>query len=373
MLGKRIAALLMALCTTVAASGCWDAMDINDKALITLVVTDRQDGDFVFYMEVPNLSARSQQESGGGEHYSIMKGAGRTYAIARGRLDTQMDKPIFLGTVRALILTENLARYDVKEYFYRMQTMVDYRRTLEVVTTRTSAEDLVSVVPENNVSIGYSIDDTVSSLQEAGKVVVYTVSDVLEFIYSDQCFVLINMDAVDGNLAYTGYTVIQDGKMRGFIPLEEAWGLLWLLGDNISRMYTVDTGEYMSTLKVDGTGRKITPHFRNGQVSFDISMSFHATMMYTSKNINFDEKQQAIVKGMLQQQLLDNLSSNISHSQEIGCDYLGFNKAFCITYPNAAKQLNWTSAYQNAAFNISVSTDLDPGGLLDTEAQGTHQ
>ncbi|MGI5918288.1 MAG: hypothetical protein ACOX8N_01310 [Christensenellales bacterium] len=43
---------------------------------------------------------------------------------------------------------------------------------------------------------------------------------------------------------------------------------------------------------------------------------------------------------------------------------------FRIHYPVLFRQLDWTSAYQNAAFNISVSSELDPGGLMDMEAQG---
>ncbi len=371
MRGKRCAALLAALCVALVSTGCWDATDINDKALITLVVTDRQDDQFVFYVEVPNLVAANQQENGGTrQQYPIVKGAGSSYAQARRQLDAQMDKPIFLGTVRALILTDSLAEHDIKEYFYRMQTMVDYRRALEVVTTRTPSEELLSIVPENNVSIGYSIDETVDSLKTRGRVVVYTVSDVLELLYSDQCFVLINIDVIEGRLAYTGYSIMRDGKLVGFIPLEESWGLVWLLGHHISRMYTVETGAYLATVKVDGLSKEITPHYLDGQVSFDIKMKFKATTMYIDNDIKFDERQQEIVKDMLQKALISDITGAINHSRDIGCDYLGFKDKFRVSCPNIVEQLDWTSAYGNALFNISVSADLDPGGLLDMEAQG---
>ena len=157
MAAKRAAFLALILITAFISAGCWDALDINKKSLCTLVVTDRQDDNFVFHVEVPNLTLGQQQETSGPGYYDIVSGAGRTFAEARRDLNAKMDKPLFLGTVRALMLTEALTKYGVEEYFYRLQTMLDYRRVLEVVTTRSSPEEIFSVRSENNVSLGYEV------------------------------------------------------------------------------------------------------------------------------------------------------------------------------------------------------------------------
>lgn len=368
---KRLIFFSLAVCASIVSAGCWDARDINDKALITLVVTDRQDGDLVFYVEVPNLTVGQLSERGASqEQYDIISGAGKTYAEARRQLDTQMDKPIFLGTVRALVLTDELMEFGIEEYFYRMQTMVDYRRALDVVTTRDTPEAFLSVQPENNVSIGYEIDETVNSLESNGKVVIYTISDVLEFLYADQCFVLINMDVKNGRLIYTGYSVIHSGKYGGFVPLEESKGLVWLLGHNTMRIYTVQTDAYLATVDVRNISRKITPHYSDGQITFDIRLGFDSRVLYMDKSIRFDDRQQALVKNMLQTQLMDDVAEAIIQSQAFQCDYLGFKDVFRTAYPGLTAQLDWDAAYTNAAFNISVETTLDPGGMLDMEVQG---
>jgi spore germination protein KC len=299
-----------------------------------------------------------------------MSGSGSSYAEARRKLDAQMDKPIFLGTVRSLILTDALAKYGVEEYFYRLQTMLDYRRALEVVTTQSTPQEVISVRSENNISLGYEIDDTISSLKNAGKLITYTVSDVLEFLYAGESFVLVNMDAVNGRLAYNGYTVIKNGRYAGFVTLDDARGLIWLLGDHITRIYTVQTDTYLATLEVAGASREIKPQYIDGQVVFNIRMGFTTRLLYLDHDVRFDSHQAEVVKSQLEQIMMDDIAQAISQSRSLDCDYLGFYDQFRIAFPSLAPQLDWSSAYQNAVFNISATTTLDPGGMMDMQARG---
>ncbi|MGI5918289.1 MAG: Ger(x)C family spore germination C-terminal domain-containing protein [Christensenellales bacterium] len=322
MAAKRAAFFTLALITAFISSGCWDALDINRKSLCTLVITDREGDNFVFYAEVPNLALGQQQETSGAAHYDVVSGAGRTYADARRAINNQMDKPLFLGTVRALMLTDSLAKYGIEEYFYRLQTMVDYRRVLEVVTTHSKPEEIFSVSLESNVSLGYEIDDTITTLKDSGKLVIYTVSDALNFLYADRSFVVANMDAVNGRLAFTGYTIMRGSHYAGFIPVDEAGGVIWLLGRNIAHIRAVPTDSYIATVEIKCKSRKITPQYLNGQVTFNIDMDYTAQLMYMDNNIAVDKEQVEVINSEMQALLLDEIVQAIQHSQAIGCDYL---------------------------------------------------
>lgn len=370
---KKAVIIISALLLAAASAGCWDSKDINEKALITLVLTDKREGELKFYVEVPNLAMGQAGEGGGGavEQFSIVSGAGETYADARRQLNATMEKPIFLGSTRSLVVTDELAMHDFEEYMYRMQNIVDYRKTLHIVTTREKPEDLLSITPENNASIGYSIDDTINSLEGDGKVVAYTVSDIFDFLYADYCFVLINMDLQDGRLYYNGYTIMHKGKYLGFIPLEESYGLVWLAGDNIKRLYVVPFDGYTVTVEVTVTKKHITPIYSDSGVSFDISFIFDSKMLYANKNLMLDERAEAQIKNNLQEQLLEDITEAINQSKSYRCDYMGFKERFRVVYPNIVGQLDWESEYVNATFNISVETKLETARMMDLEAQGT--
>jgi hypothetical protein len=193
---------------------------------------------------------------------------------------------------------------------------------------------------------------------------------VLNFLYARQSFVLVNMDAVNGRMTYTGYTVIKDGRYAGFVPLEEAQGLVWLLGSNIQRNYPVNMETYLATLEVKCNSREIKSQYIDGQVIFSINMSFNSRLLYMDQNISFDNRQAEMVKIRLQQLLTDDIAKAIDQSRSFDSDYLEFYDNFRISYPNIIKQLDWSSVYQNAVFNISSTTTLDPGGMMDMQAQG---
>ncbi len=373
MRAKKTVLLITAVCIALMSTGCWDATDINEKALITLVLTDRQDGEFVFYVEVPNLAVGQSNENGSGdakEQYSIVTGAGESYAEARRRLNSKMDNPVFLGSTRALVITDELAMHGMEEYMYRMQNMLDYRKTLHVVTTAARPEDFIAVKPENNVSLGNSVDDTITWHKDDGKFVLYTVSDILDFLYSRYCFVLPNMDVHEGKFAYNGYTIIHNGRYLGFIPLEDSKGLVWLLGDNIKLHYVVNIDGLSVTAEVTASKRDIKPVYSDGRVSFDISFNFHSKVLYLSSNIKFNEQVETRVKNALKEQLLEDITSAVSRSQSYHCDYMGFKERFRVSYPNIVSKLDWESEYTNAVFHISVDTTIETGGIMDLEASG---
>jgi Ger(x)C family germination protein len=371
MRGKRIALFLLAMCVLMSSAGCWDAKDIDDRSIATLVVTDRQNEQFVFHVEIPNLAVQVQ-EGGGGEQrkYQILTGSGETYAAARRQLNTKMELPLFLGAVRVLIVTDELCKHGLEEYAFRMQSMIDYRKTLGIVTTHEKAEDLLAASPVNNVYLGFYFEQVINALKQEGKLVTYTTSDVLEFFYAGNCFVLPDLGLRDGMIAYTGYSIIHSGKYLDYIPLEEAYGLVWLLGDNIERFYTVPFGDNLATVNVTGKKRRIKPEYKDGHVTFNISFAFDSEVLYVDKVIKFDESAQAQVKAQLLTQLVDDITKGINQSISYPCDYLDFKEQFRIAYPNEVNQIDWHSAYSEATFNITAESTLDVGALLDLEALG---
>lgn len=368
---KRIGLFILALCTLASSTGCWDSRDINDRSISTLVLTDRQNDQFIFHVEIPNLAVQVQ-EGGGGEQrkYQILTGIGETYAAARRQLNAKMELPLYLGAVRVLVVTDDLCKYGLFEYFSRMQSMGDYRKTLSIVTTQEKAEDLLSAAPVNNVYLGFEFEQIINATQAQGKTVVYTVSDVLEFLYSDGCFVLTNLGLQDGTIAYTGFTIIHKGKYLDFIPLQDAYGLVWLLGDNIERLYTVPFGDNLATVRVMGKKRSIKPEYKDGHITFNISFAFDSQVLYIANRTIFDAPSQAQVKARLQQQLLEDITASIDQSLSYPCDYLGFKERFRIAYPNEVKHIDWCAAYSGATFNITVESTLEFGQMLDLEAQG---
>ena len=373
MLFKKILLSCVILGILLSVTGCWDAMDVNGRTLIVTVISDKQGDDFAFYIETPNIGMGQNQQIGAADNkqkYYTLYAKGSTFADARRHLNAKVDNPIFLGTVKALVITDELAKYGIEEYMLRMQSDIQYRKALNVVTSFSHPNDILSVMPPNNVSVGESIDDTIAGLNALGKIEIYTVSDILEFIYSKTCFVMINMDVVDNVLTYDGYTVFHNNKMIDFIPVEESRGLLWILNDAGKRIYVLPVKDCNATMEADLNRKTITPYYENGKLTFDLQYQLNTQVMYLSKNIKLDETQQKNLKSELQNKVAEEIADAIKHSRGIKCDYLHFKEYFRIKYPNEIETINWLDTYLNAEFKISVESNLTFGSMMDFEATG---
>lgn len=369
MMLKKMMLISLCVCLVFVPCGCWDARDIDDKTVVVTVITDKEDDGYAFYIECPNLSTGQQSEGGNeSQKYSIVYAQGATFAEARRQLNFKVDKPLFLGTVKSLVLTDELGKHGIEEYMMRLQSDLQYRKTLIMVTSFTDPNVLMEVEPINNVSIGESIDDTVNNLEINGKIVAYNMSDILEYIYSDACYIMINMDVIDGFVAFNGFTVFKENKLTDFIPVEESRGLVWILGNGIIRLYVVPFDDTFATVEVTMKSRKIEPFYTDGKLKFDVSYEFESKVQTISSNTVLNKAKQDIVKKNLLNNIIEDIEKSIRHSKELECDYLHFKEYFRIKYPNISKEVSWDELFQDTEFHIRANTTLSMGNLMDYEA-----
>jgi len=371
---KYAVCLLTIICLLLPAAGCWDSMDVNNKTLVVTVIADKKGDDYAFYIEAPNLDLNQNQKIGGNIDntlgFQIIYAKGATYVEARRHLNSKVNNPIYLGTVKALVITDELAKHGIEEYMLRMQSDIQYRTALNVVTSFSDPKDIFTVNPSNSISIGEDIDDIIKSLKRLDKVKVYTVSDLLEFIYTDTSYVLINMDVENGILTYNGFCVFKDNQLIEFIPVEQSKGLVWILGDNIKRIYVVPFNNGQATIEVSLIKKDIIPIYENGELLFSLDFKFESKIMYLSKSILLDEQMKGTIKQNLIIMILQDISDALKQSKELKCDYLQLKEHFRIKYPNVLKNNNWEDIFINTSFNITVKSNLLMESMMDFDSSG---
>lgn len=372
MLFKKVLLLIMFIWASIWIAGCYDSMDINSQSLITAVALERENDEYVFYVELPNLMGETGQEGSGGgkQQYKVVRGSGKTLTQARQDLNYKNDKPLFLGTVRVLILTQNVAEHGIEEYMHRMQNDNQYRKAVNVITTRVNPQDLLSATPENNVSVGFSIEDTLNTLENAGQKVAHTSSDILENLASKTCFVLPTFDLENAKISCTGYTIIHRGKYHGFIPEDESKGLVWLLGDDAKWTYVIPYKDYEVTVEARLISRAIKPAYSNEKLTLDLDFTFDTRIMYLSKDVGMNDFVQEQVNQELQNMILGDITDTIKKSKQLGCEYLGFKDFFRISYPDKIRHIDWLQTYLDSSINITVKSKIKPGGLANFKTYG---
>lgn len=356
--------ILLVLILLFIFTGCWDAVDVNDKSILISVGVDRKGNDHIFYAEIANLMSEEDSQS---DKFTLVRSVGNSFIGVRHEEDIKFDKVQYLGATQILILTADLTKSGMADYMYRLRRLPDYRKTLGIVTTFEKVEDLFNIELKRQLSLGETIDGMIKTLVGNGQAVQYDTSQILEYLSSDNvCFVMPNINIKDNQTALTGYSVIEKGYYQGYIPIAQTKGLLCFLSDNAKLKYNVPFRDKIAIVEVNLKKRYIKPSFKEEAIKFNTDFVFESQVQYLNVNEGLDESAIKEVEKNLKAMIKKDIYYTIAQSQQIfKGDYLGFYNTFRISYPNEIKAIDWYKEYLTAKINVTVETSLDPGGMLD--------
>lgn len=364
---RNVLSILIVIIISLSLTGCWDSMEINEKDLTTTLIIDKVMDNYHFIVEIASLSHKSVEGDSQNENFTVVQSYGKTYVAARLNLDNKLANPIYLGTVRMLILTEDMADDGIGEYLYRLRNLHEYRKALNIVVTSEDPIEMLEIQSSSSISAGHAIEDVLSKLEKSGNAIKSSASEILEKLSSEHgCFLLPNINIDGENLAFVGYSVIQDEKLSATIPIESVKGIHYILNKDVKYIYVIPYDEYEATLEVVMSKKDIIPTYTDGEISFRLNFEFEVLVKYMSTNHGLDDaavKQLEVgIKESLTKDICDAIYESI---YVVECDYLDFDQIFRINYPTEYSELDWGEVYMDSKTSVNVEIKLDPGGPFD--------
>ena len=369
MFKNRSKLILLLLPVALLLTGCWDSREVEDLSLATMVILDRQGDELSFAVEIAKI-APAGENGGGGTKQTYRTGAGKNLAEARDALDMQMDKPLFLGTVRTLVITERAAANDLAEYLFRLRENQEYRQKVSITVSDEDPKVFTEFKNENDEPAGFVIDDTILTAIELGHTCAATTEKYANDILAGRGFIVQHMALEEQQIKLNGYSVFRDAKLAGFIPIEDSRGLSYVAGRNPVWVYRLPGAGGSVTAEVKRIKREIKPSYQNGAVKFKVTLAFEASIQYVSKVSSFplDEGSIKKVSDELNRVLKQEVEAAIELSQKkFQSDYMGFGEALRISYSDGFEKMDWAAEYPKAAIEVSTSVDTSVSEKLDIE------
>ncbi len=375
---KHCLLLFMIFILVLPVSGCMDAADINKKLIVTTVAVDKVGEEFWLYLEVANIQAGGSSGSGAsaplGSKYYYVKGHGKTFSDSRLDVDRQLDLPAYLSGVRTLILTERFAGDDddMVSYLYRLRSDESYRKKVLTVTTRSDLDEMFKIMNRRNFSVGYSVENAITSLEQQGEAFSRTTSRLLENLSSRYSGVLIPCIGMrDEETILAGYSVVNNDRVTGYIPIEDCKGLNILKADKAKTFFEVPYQDKLFTVQTVLGSREITPYYQNGEISYLFKLKFKATVEYgdnrTPYHLNKDTLKE--MENTLQQIILEELLGTMDQAKNMyQADYLQMDDDFRIKYPAIFEQLDWQQVFLATKIYFDIRVDLSVTPSLNYES-----
>ncbi len=369
----KIFVSLVVMAFAAATNIVGDSTDINDKLIATTIAVDKKDGDIWFYVEFANIEASKGSSgsslNGSAHQYYMVKAKGKTFVEVRENLNRQLDKPLYMGGVRTLLISQRFAEEDLVEYIYRLRADETYRKKIITITTFDDLDVLFKTLNDKDKSVGYMVESTIKQLDNSGQCSLRTTSRLLENLSDAYGGILMPCIALqDAQIAFTGYTVIRDTKAVGFIPIAQCDGLNMIKVNHAKTFYVVPYQDQELSVETICQGKKIDVSFQDGRAHFTFTLKYDANLEYGTQKTPYGltKEDMRALRSIIEQMILGDLYTAFDQAQNIyQTDYLQCDDAFRVKYPVLFASSDWHDAFAQAEINATISVNFSTMHMID--------
>lgn len=367
-INRCLALLVFIICVT----GCWDRVEMEDRALVMGSGLDlAEDGQVETTVQIALPTGLSSAMQGGGtkaEPVIVISDKGRSGLDILQHLQEMVSRRIFLGQRAVIIIGEEYARQGIDEFLDTLMRSPDSRYTSYVLTAKgkTAKEILntphqfleeipaLGIRKKQNIGISMSVklNEFLNDLASDGK---SPVTGVIKVVTDKTNKEIFKLDEA---------AVYLDNKLVGFLPEEEMKTLLMLRGEakghNITTQIEPEEEGYNGTIsvKVLKIKAKIDVDIKKELPEFRVKLMGKVVVLENDTKLDLGKKKLIEqVENKINEEVDLRFATMLDRLQkEYKADVYGFGNEVHIKHPNYWRKNkgNWNEIYPR----VSITTDV---------------
>lgn len=368
---KKIS-LLLIIIMMLTFSGCWDSIETEKLAVVSLLGVDVTD-DGNFKVTLQELSSKNQsmgmQPSGTSKtSFYIYSEEGSTISEAIQKISSSQHKDIYFGHTKIIILSEELARskgFEPVIDFYR-RTSEMRLKTYLLVAKEGQFEKIMSTDAGLNTDTGTMLEETISNDRNVSYITASELKDVVEMFWkpgSEPFTSGINILSKNSNnkINIKDTAVFKGSKMIGWLDDKESIGLSLSQGNVKGGIMSIPYEGSKVSLRIIRNSSEIHPIVSSDKIQINMIVNVTSYISESHGKTDFlDTNVVEKVQEAQKQEIKNEITSAINHSKSLNSDIFEFGSYINIYYPKFWKQIkdNWDSYYPNLQINIDVRTSI---------------
>ncbi|MDQ0190235.1 Ger(x)C family spore germination protein [Alicyclobacillus cycloheptanicus] len=368
--------LLLFLCT-----GCWDAAEIDDLAIVTAAGWDIQGSNVVTSVQVARPSELGSTSGGGSggstgtsQTFVLEQGVGVDPVSALEEARRKLSRRMILSHREVLVLGEDFARQQgvstlLDEVVRDPQSRL---RTDVLVAYHTNAEDILKLPYALNRMPARAI----RGMEQTGTMPRVDAREFIADLTDDRDPYAVGIEPVETlsenepqTFRLDHVAVFRRDKLVGWLENRQVEGLLWIEGEmrNLSTTVSVPGRGYVG-LKLDTERSTVTPVLQRGRPEIRITVQATDDIIENGTSLDFNQ-QQAVeqVRAAAEQQIESDIKRTLDVLQhQYHADICGFGQKLYEHYPRLYQtQLkpNWDQVYENLPVDVQVNLQVRRSGL----------
>ena len=277
---------------------------------------------------------------------------------------------LFFGHTAYIVLGENVLNTDTAQFFDCIERDAAFRLCIPVFAASGSASELVMGAGADEHDATRLMRAVTENLRLRGDAHIFTAAEIVSALDSNGAALIcavkavpadtIDPDAAEGEMAIVpdGYTIINNNKAAGHIPMDLARGVSLILNEAGSMPVVVGN----ATRQIDRSSCELEPVFGDGLEGVAININVSASLAEARGDFDpgeltreFEAEARSWVEDVLELQ------------KSSACDFLHLGSALEIRHPQRLRGAseNFALISPGLDFTVRVTADLDRSFHLD--------
>ena len=342
---RRLVALVLCVVTAVLSTGCWDRLEIEDRAAILAIGLDPGPGGQGIHLSAQvAIPGKIPLGPGGGggpggasnprETVFVEAADGPTVQAALEAMQRTLNNEIFLGHLRIIVVNEALAKQSLKgliDYFHRSS---EIRRTSWLLISANPASEVINASPAFSRVPALFFTDMMEHYTNMGLLPPLFLGTYLVSVADKgQDATLPYLWAKDQGTELLGAAIFQGPRMIDVITptqlqlLEDVIGPR--KGDQVLTIAEPGTSGGQVRLKIIGRQAQVRPSVVNGRPRVQIQLRLEGNIVQEvgGRRLDAPNELSAISKAA-SQQVQQGFQQLLAQSQRDHSDIFGFGEQF---------------------------------------------
>lgn len=380
--------LLLIICLiSFITTGCWDLKDIDQRSIIIAIGIDfaeTPEGSNYEHSELIKLTAQIAipQKLGGGagqppamgeESVWNVSAVGLNISMAIMQLNEKLQYEIFLGHVRAIIFSEDVAKEGILRYLNYFRNNPDFRRLSYIMISEDKAEDVLNTYPKTAIIQGVYLMNMVETAVKKGNMPdIPFIEFVIRLVDKGIDPVAIMINSFENKIKFSGLAVFKGERMVGKMNIEEGWSFIQLAEKKQGGLEVVrDVKDELGRVTIFFSGiqsnlRPMLTEDDNFLFKVDLDFEGRAISQETptdySNQILFNELEQRVSNEVKRE--LEVLFYKIQ--KKYNSDIFGFGEMVRAYMPKEWDKIdNWREKFRTTKLDITVRTKIRRIGMTN--------
>lgn len=307
---------------------------------------------------------------------TILYESADTATLALKKLQNYTEpKYIFFSHMENILIGKEAAEHSFGELLDFVQRTVDMRLDASLfILTEGNAKDAILNTAGDKAAINELLNSLKKDVTLLSEGHVFSFGDIASSLAYNGCAIVSAIETVpkkepletgsNFTVASSGYAIIKEGKLAGFINTDCAKGVNLLTNQMKTDFLEIDDGKggYIS-LKLIFDNTTVTPIYDGNVLEcVDISVKLHAQIEELQNPIDiYDPGTLSSFEEKLSQKEKIFIQAAINASQSMAADFMQFEKIIHIKNPIKFEKIqnSWADIFPDLKFNISVSSTID--------------